>query len=103
MPFSVGDVVCVSVRDVVRNGQLVRIERVLPKRHSVQDFQEYIVEFPQEVSERFRFCLYREFELRQECRKDSWPCGPPPRMKTSDVSGLKQSLFTAWATNSVPQ
>jgi hypothetical protein len=29
----------------------------------VQDFQEYVVEFPDAASETFRFCLYREFEL----------------------------------------
>ena len=31
---------------------------------TLQDFQEYLVEFAQGKSERFRFCLYREFELR---------------------------------------
>jgi hypothetical protein len=61
--FSVGDIVTVSVKNGIHYGELARIEQVLPKTYSVQDFQEYIVEFPKEVSERFRFCLYREFEL----------------------------------------
>jgi len=63
MPFNVGDIVHVSSPDAIRSGQLVRIEQVLPKKLSVQDFQEYVVEFPDAVSEQFRFCLYREFEL----------------------------------------
>jgi len=63
MAFSVGDVVIVSARDRVHSGQLARIKRVLPKQFAVPDFQEYIVEFPLMSSERFRFCLYREFEL----------------------------------------
>ncbi len=63
MPFNVGDIVCVSSADAIRRGQLVRIEQVLPKKLSVQDFQEYVVEFPDAVSEQFRYCLYREFEL----------------------------------------
>ena len=61
MPFNVGDVVCVLVPDVVRQGRLARVEQVLPKRHSVQDFQEYIVEFPNEAKRKFRYCMYREF------------------------------------------
>ena len=65
MAFNVGDIVTVQVPDAVRRGRVARIERVLPKQHSVQDFQEYIVDFPNERSERFRFCLYREFELRR--------------------------------------
>jgi hypothetical protein len=63
MPFNVGDSVYVLSPDAIRRGQLVRIEQVLPKKLSVQDFQEYVVEFPDAVSEQFRFCLYREFEL----------------------------------------
>jgi len=63
MAFNVGDVVTVLLQDSIHHGEAARIERVLPKRHSVQDFQEYIVEFPSGVTERFRFCLYREFEL----------------------------------------
>ena len=65
MPYSVGDFVHVCTPDVVRCGQIGRIEQVLPKRLSQQDFQEYVVEFLNEDSERFRFCLYREFELRE--------------------------------------
>jgi hypothetical protein len=61
--FSVGDTVTVSVKNAVHYGALARIEQVLPKTNSVQDFQEYIVEFPKEPADRFRFCLYREFEL----------------------------------------
>ena len=64
MPFNVGDAVYVWAPDVIRHGQLVRIMQVLPKRLSQQDFQEYVIEFLNEASERFRFCLYREFELR---------------------------------------
>jgi hypothetical protein len=64
MPFNVGDVVCVLVPDAVRQGRVARVEHVLPKRHSVQDFQEYIVEFPNEAKRKFRYCMYREFELR---------------------------------------
>jgi hypothetical protein len=64
MPFNKGDVVCILVPDAIRHGHVARIEQVLPRRHSVQDFQEYIVEFPQEVKRKFRFCIYREFELR---------------------------------------
>ena len=44
--------------------QLGRIKQVLPKRHSVQDLQEYVVEFRHERLQRFQFFLYREFELR---------------------------------------
>jgi hypothetical protein len=63
MPFNVGDIVCVLSPDKIRGGQFVRIEQILPKKLSVQDFQEYIVEFPNFASEKFRYCLYREFEL----------------------------------------
>ena len=66
MPFNVGDVVRICNADAMRRGKRVRIEGILPKRLSEQDFQEYVVEFPNAVSERFRFCLYREFELRRE-------------------------------------
>jgi len=63
MPFNVGDIVCVLSPDKIRGGQFARIEQILPKKLSVQDFQEYIVEFPNVASEKFRYCLYREFEL----------------------------------------
>jgi hypothetical protein len=63
MSFNVGDVVRVRVPSAVHAGQLARIEQVLPKRVLLQDFQEYVVEFANVSSERFRFCLYREFEL----------------------------------------
>jgi hypothetical protein len=64
MPFSVGDVVQVSTPDPSSRGRLGRIEKILPNRFSQQDFQEYVVEFPDVPSGRFRFCLFREFELR---------------------------------------
>jgi hypothetical protein len=63
MPFNVGDNVYILSTDAIRSGQLARIEQVLPKKLAVQDFQEYVVEFPDAKSEQFRFCLYREFEL----------------------------------------
>ena len=63
MPFNVGDIAYVLPPHPRNRGQLVRIEQVLPKKLSVQDFQEYVVEFPGEISEPFRFRLYREFEL----------------------------------------
>jgi len=63
MPFNVGDSVYIWSSDAIRRGQLARVEQVLPKKLSVQDFQEYVVEFPDAASEQFRFCLYREFEL----------------------------------------
>jgi hypothetical protein len=65
MAFNVGDVVQICNADSIRSGSLARIEWILPKRASQQDFQEYIVEFPGASSERFRFCVYREFELRR--------------------------------------
>jgi hypothetical protein len=67
MSFRVGDSVSVLARDTVRQGQ---IARVLPNRHSVPDFQEYVVRFPNEQSRRFHLCLYREFELRQVSQEE---------------------------------
>jgi hypothetical protein len=64
MSFNVGDVVRVQLEGAVHRGQLARIEQVLPKRGFTQDFQEYVVEFSDVPSERFRFCLYREVELQ---------------------------------------
>jgi hypothetical protein len=65
MPFNVGDLVCVCDANALRNSQQRgRIKQVLPNRYSVQDLQEYVVEFPEERSRRFQFCLYRESELR---------------------------------------
>jgi hypothetical protein len=66
MPFNVGDVVQICSPDVIRRGKRARIEGILPKRLAAQDFQEYLVEFANAPSERFRFCLYREFELRRD-------------------------------------
>ena len=70
MSFNVGDVVRVRVPSAVHGGQLARIEQVLPKRIYQQDFQEYVVEFSNVKQERFRFCLYREFELQAYASKD---------------------------------
>ena len=64
MAFNVGDVVYILAPESLRKGKVARIEHVLPKRHSVQDFQEYVVEFPEEKSQKFQYCLYRECELR---------------------------------------
>ena len=66
MPFNVGDVVQICTADRIRRGQQARIEKILPKRLSQQDYQEYVVEFLNVSSERFRYLLYREFELRLE-------------------------------------
>ena len=66
MPFNVGDSVYVLSSDATRRGHRVRIEQVLPKKLSVQDFQEYVVEYMNFRSERFRFGLCREFELRSD-------------------------------------
>jgi uncharacterized protein (DUF1499 family) len=65
MPFKVGDVVSLKNTNVLRNGP-ARIQRVLPRTISVQDFQEYVVEFVNFRSERFRFGVCREFELSPE-------------------------------------
>jgi len=63
MAFNVGDVVQICNADARRSGKVARIEWVLPNRLSQQDFQEYVVEFPNDL-DRFRFCVYREYELR---------------------------------------
>jgi hypothetical protein len=63
MPFNVGDVVRIQNANVVRPS-CARIQQVLPRALSVQDFQEYIVEYMNFRSERFRFGVCREFELR---------------------------------------
>jgi len=65
MPFKVGDVVRVENANALR-AKYARIQRVLPKTLSIQDFQEYIVEYLNCRSESFRFGLCREFELRLE-------------------------------------
>ena len=65
MPFNIGDVVRVQRSNAVSQAQ---IQRVLPRTLSVQDFQEYVVEFMSFRSERFRFGLCREFEMRLEAR-----------------------------------
>ena len=63
MPFNVGDVVRVRDHRSIERGP-ARIQRVLSRTLSVQDFQEYIVEFTSCPSERFRFGLCREFEIQ---------------------------------------
>ncbi len=66
MPFNVGDVVQICTAYTIRRGKQARIEKILPKRLSQQDYHEYVVEFLNVSSERFRYLLYREFELRLE-------------------------------------
>jgi hypothetical protein len=63
MPFNVGDVVRIQNANTLRSA-CARIHRVLPRTLSVQDFQEYVVEFVNFRSERFRFGLCREYEMR---------------------------------------
>ena len=61
MPFNIGDVVRVQASNAASRG---RIQCVLPRTLSIQDFQEYVVEFMNFRSERYRFGLCREFELQ---------------------------------------
>ena len=70
MPFNVGDVVRIQNSNAVRPS-FARIQQVLPRTLSVQDFQEYVVEFMNSRSERFRFGLCREFELRPDAADES--------------------------------
>ena len=65
MPFNVGDVVRVKNANTVR-APYARIQRVLPRTLSIQDFQEYIVEYLNCRSESFRFGVCREWELGTE-------------------------------------
>jgi len=65
MAFNIGDVVRVQRSNAVSRA---RIQSVLPRTLSVQDFQEYVVEFMNFRSERFRFGLCREFEMQLEAR-----------------------------------
>ncbi|PYS01638.1 MAG: hypothetical protein DMG16_11820 [Acidobacteria bacterium] len=69
MPFNVGDVVRIKNNNALRSGA-ARVQKVLPRTTSVQDFQEYVVEFINCRSERFRFGLCREFEIRPETDTD---------------------------------
>ncbi len=41
MPFNVGDVVRIKNNNALRSGT-ARVQRVLPRTMSVQDFQEYV-------------------------------------------------------------
>jgi len=68
MPFNIGDVVRVQDSSALRRGH-ARIQSVLPRTLSVQDFQEYVVEFMNFRSERFRFSVCREFEMQLEVRE----------------------------------
>ena len=72
MPFNVGDVVRIQNPNALRP-PCARVQRVLPRMLSVQDFQEYVVEFLDVRSERFRFGVCRESEMRLDTaiRKDS--------------------------------
>ena len=63
MPFHVGDLVRIDNGNVLRP-PIARVQQVLPQTLSVPDFQEYVVEFVDFCSERFRFGLCREFEMR---------------------------------------
>jgi hypothetical protein len=65
MPFKTGDVVRVKNVNALRS-PYARIQRVLPRTLSIQDFQEYVVEYLNCRSESFRFGLCREFELGLE-------------------------------------
>ena len=63
MPFHVGDVVRIENTNALRPA-IARVQQVLPQTLSVSDFQEYVVEYMDFRSERFRFGLCREFEMR---------------------------------------
>ena len=63
MPFHVGDVVRIENVNALRPA-IARVQQVLPQTLSVPDFQEYVVEYVHFRSERFRFGLCREFEMR---------------------------------------
>ena len=65
MPFNIGDVVRVKNANAVRS-PYAKIQRVLPRTLSIQDFQEYVVEYLNCRSESFRFGLCRVFELGLE-------------------------------------
>lgn len=65
MSFNVGDAVRIRNANAVRPA-CGRIQRVLPQTLAVEDFQEYVVEYLNFRSERFRFGVCREFELRLE-------------------------------------
>ena len=63
MPFSVGDIVRIQNPNGVRPA-VARVQQVLSRNISIQDFQEYIVEYLNCRSEKFRYGLCREFEMR---------------------------------------
>ena len=63
MPFCVGDIVRIQNPNGVRPA-VARVQQVLSRNVSIQDFQEYIVEYLNCRSERFRYGLCREFEMR---------------------------------------
>ena len=72
MPFNVGDTVRIKNTNIFRSGS-ARIQRVLPRTMSVPDFQEYVVEFIECRSDRFRFGLCREFEIGPETDAEKSP------------------------------
>jgi hypothetical protein len=62
MTFKVGDPVRVENNKMFSRGR-GRVLRVLGPSAIAKDFQEYVVEFANFQSERFRFGLCREFEM----------------------------------------
>ena len=71
MPFNVGDIVRIQNTNCVRPA-FARVQQVLSRTVAIQDFQEYIVEFMNCRSERFRYGLCREFEMRLSSFSDSF-------------------------------
>ncbi len=70
MPFNVGDIVRIQNTNAVRPA-FARVQQVLSRTVCIQDFQEYIVEYINCRSERFRYGLCREFEMRLSSMTDS--------------------------------
>jgi hypothetical protein len=62
MTFKIGDAVRVENNKRFSRGR-GRVLRVLGQSAIAQDFQEYVVEFADFQSERFRLGLCREFEM----------------------------------------
>ena len=62
MTFNIGDTVRVQNNNVFARGR-GRVQRVMAPSPIGRDFQEYVVEFANFQSERFRFGLCREFEM----------------------------------------
>lgn len=68
MAYIPGDVVRVQNHRGFDRGR-ARVQSVLEKKPVAPDFQEYIVEFDEFRSERFRFGLCREFEMVPDARR----------------------------------